>query len=261
MTSSLQKGIEAAKHGQMDEALSHLKDAIIDEPENANVWVWLSAIIEDETKQEFFLRKALEIDPENRPAQRGLAFIERKKIVPPKPGEKLSDYTQPIGLFRNEPPKKTPDTTGNSLSPHPELERTQNEPQKTADFTNKKPIDEVKKVEDLKRSHNWLDVILYTLILLVFVFIGILAGSTIFKVDLPFLSTPTPVIENLPDSEGVFVRQDQVFLEMETHLGPPKIEDGIPKISKKIPEIIISSTFVNVDNLELLFEDGSKTTY
>jgi len=101
MASSLERGIEAAKSGLMEEALTHLKDAIVEEPENANVWVWLSAIIEDEEKQTIFLKKALEIDPGNRPAQRGLAFIERKKYIPPKPGEKLSDYTHPIGVFKS----------------------------------------------------------------------------------------------------------------------------------------------------------------
>lgn len=101
MTTSLESGIEAAKSGQMEEALAHLKDAIVEEPENANVWVWLSAIIEDEEKQTIFLKKALEIDPGNRPAQRGLAFIERKKYIPAKPGEKLSDYTHPIGIFKS----------------------------------------------------------------------------------------------------------------------------------------------------------------
>ena len=101
MTSSLQQGIDAAKSGMMEQALVHLKDAIVEEPENANVWVWLSAIIEDEEKQVIFLKKALEIDPANRPAQRGLAFIERKKYIPAKPGEKLSDYTHPIGIFKS----------------------------------------------------------------------------------------------------------------------------------------------------------------
>jgi len=61
MTSSLQQGIDAAKSGMMEQALVHLKDAIVEEPENANVWVWLAAIIEDEEKQTIFLKKALEI--------------------------------------------------------------------------------------------------------------------------------------------------------------------------------------------------------
>ena len=54
MASSLSQGIEAAKSGQMEQALAHLKDAIVEEPENADVWVWLAAIIEDEDKQTIF---------------------------------------------------------------------------------------------------------------------------------------------------------------------------------------------------------------
>jgi len=63
MTSSLQQGIDAAKSGMMEQALVHLKDAIVEEPENANVWVWLSAIIEDEEKQVIFLKKRLKLTP------------------------------------------------------------------------------------------------------------------------------------------------------------------------------------------------------
>ena len=101
MTTSLESGIEAAKSGQMEEALAHLKDAIVEEPENANVWVWLSAIIEDEEKQTIFLTKALEIDPGNRPAQRGLAFIERKNIF--QPNQVKSFLITPIRSASSKP--------------------------------------------------------------------------------------------------------------------------------------------------------------
>ena len=133
MTSSLQQGIDAAKSGMMEEALVHLKDAIVEEPENANVWVWLSAIIEDEEKQVIFLKKALEIDPSNRPAQRGLAFIERKKYIPPKPGEKLSDYTKPIGVF------KTPTQAAANVAASAQADRPVYQPQQVAVITASKP--------------------------------------------------------------------------------------------------------------------------
>ena len=77
--SSLQQGINAAKAGRMQEALGFLKDAIIEEPQNADVWVWVAAIIDDLDKQEIFLEKALEIDPHNIPAQRGLAYLQKRK--------------------------------------------------------------------------------------------------------------------------------------------------------------------------------------
>ena len=51
MASSLQQGINAAKAGHADKALEFLKDAIIEEPQNADVWVWIAAIIDDLDKQ------------------------------------------------------------------------------------------------------------------------------------------------------------------------------------------------------------------
>lgn len=100
MGTLLQEGIDAAKSGRMEEALQLLRRSAEENPQNADVWVWLSAIIDDEEKQTEFLQKALEIDPENKPAQRGMAFLKRKKFIAPKPGETLSDHTRPIGVFK-----------------------------------------------------------------------------------------------------------------------------------------------------------------
>ena len=101
MGTLLQDGIDAAKSGRMEEALQLLRRSAEENPQNADVWVWLSAIIDDEEKQTGFLQKALEIDPENKPAQRGMAFLKRKKFIAPKPGETLSDHTRPIGVFKS----------------------------------------------------------------------------------------------------------------------------------------------------------------
>lgn len=107
MGTLLQDGIDAAKSGRMEEALQLLRQSAEENSQNADVWVWLSAIIDDEEKQTEFLQKALEIDPENKPAQRGMAFLKRKKFIAPKPGETLSDHTRPIGVFKTgaEKPK------------------------------------------------------------------------------------------------------------------------------------------------------------
>ncbi|MEA4812939.1 MAG: hypothetical protein VB108_10280 [Anaerolineaceae bacterium] len=105
MGTNLQAGIDAAKSGRMEEALQLLRRSAEENPDHADVWVWLSAIIDDEEKQTEFLQKALEIDPENKPAQRGMAFLKRKKIIAPKPGETLSDHTRPIGVFKTEEKK------------------------------------------------------------------------------------------------------------------------------------------------------------
>jgi len=264
MTSSLQKGIEAAKSGRMDEALAHLKDAIIDEPENANVWVWLSAIIEDENKQVIFLKKALEIDPQNNPALRGLAYIERnKKEEPAKPDETLSDKTRTIGLFRSNQPKKEPEQT----EPPPQS--------KSSAPIQPVPIIEPKIEEEQssilpggwepeitpKKKRIWLDIILYAIILLVFCTIGILVGSTIFNISLPFNSNQNIELASLPSTEGIFLYEGNTFDEMQPHVGVPLVEVGIPVSSQTRPTLVIYSALIKVDTLTLKFENGQAIAF
>ncbi len=82
--------------------MDFLKDAIIEEPQNADVWVWVAAIIDDLDKQEIFLKKALEIDPQNIPAQRGMAYLQkRKRDQIADQNDHLSDHTSPFPF----PPK------------------------------------------------------------------------------------------------------------------------------------------------------------
>lgn len=253
MTSSLQQGIDAAKSGMMEQALVHLKDAIVEEPENANVWVWLSAIIEDEEKQTIFLKKALELDPANRPAQRGLAFIERKKYIPPKPGEKLSDYTKPIGVF------KTPSQAAANVSasvqadrPAPQLQQVSVSPQ---------PVAAPQYAPAPAARRPFLDILLYGLTLTVFIIIGILIGTTLLNVDIPFLTRPTPVLTTQPPSEGVFAMNEGQYAEMELFYSLPETEEGIPQLSNKQPSVVINNLFITLDKLQLLNENGDSLPY
>ena len=118
MGTLLQDGIDAAKSGRMEEALQLLRRSAEENPQNADVWVWLSAIIDDEEKQTEFLQKALEIDFENKPARRGMAFLKRKKFFAPKPGETLSDHTRPIGVFKSAGEKPILQQPVVPLAPH-----------------------------------------------------------------------------------------------------------------------------------------------
>lgn len=246
-TSALQKGIDAAKSGQMEEALVHLKDAIIEEPENADVWVWLSAIIEDEEKQTIFLKKALEIDPQNRPAQRGLAFIQRKKHIPPKPGEKLSDYTKPIGVFKPAT-ALTPDQAAANVAaqsrpaPQPDPQKKTDAPEKAETAVRRRPV---------------LDIVLYGLTLMVFIVIGILIGSTLLNMDIPFLSKPTPVLSVAPPPEGVYVLVDEQYAKMDLKLGAPESDEGIPVIQDVHPTIVVNTGVIKVDQAQLLDEQNN----
>jgi hypothetical protein len=274
MASSLSQGIEAAKSGQMEQALAHLKDAIVEEPENADVWVWLAAIIEDEDKQTIFLKKALEIDPNNKPAQRGLAFIERKKYIPPKPGEKLSDYTKPIGVFKVEPAKfsleSTPQPSAESAlaaevaepaqSPvepasTPTTEATSNGESATALTTPplRTPVASSRK--------PWVDILIYGVILMAFVVIGILIGTTLLNVDIPFLTKPTPVLSVLPPSEGVFLLENGQYTEMKLSLNAPQTDDGIPPTDQTQPQVVINNQVIRLERLQFVNEEGNPVAF
>lgn len=257
MASSLNKGIDAAKSGLMEEALGYFKDAIVEEPENADVWVWLSAIIEDEEKQTVFLKKALELDPGNRPAQRGMAFIERKKYIPPKPGEKLSDYTHPVGIFKNNP-----------LSPAEAAAHIANEnpkpvnqaiPEKTQE---PQPQVQTFESQSAKKRKPWLDILLYGLTLMIFIIIGILIGSTLLNIDIPFLSKPPQVLSVLPAEEGVFLFENEQFTLLRMEQSQPENLDGLPISKNKQAEIVMNFPLVTVDErLKLRNLDGQSIAY
>jgi hypothetical protein len=255
MTSSLEKGIEAAKSGLMEDALGHLKDAIVEEPENANVWVWLSAIIEDEEKQTIFLKKALEIDPGNRPAQRGLAFIERKKFIPPKPGEKLSDYTRPIGVF------KQPTVSPSQAAAHVAAENPMPAPAAALQPAAVSPSQpsQIGQTQSVRRP--WLDILLYGLTLMVFIIIGILIGSTLLNVDIPYLSRPTQVLAVLPAENGIFLLENDEYTEMAMKQKLPEDLEGVPTTNSLKPEIVINTLVVNMNRLELLDENEQTIAY
>ena len=257
MASSLNNGIDAAKPGQMEESLGYFKDAIVEEPENADVWVWLSAIIEDEEKQTVFLKKALELDPGNRPAQRGLAFIERKKYIPPKPGEKLSDYTHPVGIFKST-----------SVSPAEAAAHISNEDPKPVNQTipvsapESEPQAQTVEPQGAKKRKPWLDILLYGLTLMVFIIIGILIGSTLLNIDIPFLNKPAQVLPVVPAEEGVFILENNQFTSLEMEQSQPENLENLPISKSKQPEIVMNLPLVTVgERLELRTVEGQAIPY
>ena len=254
MATSLEQGIEAAKSGLMEEALAHLKDAIVEEPENANVWVWLSAIIEDEEKQTIFLKKALEIDPGNRPAQRGLAFIERKKYIPPKPGEKLSDYTHPIGVFKS-PAQAASHIANDNPIPQVQVSKPQSTPQTAT------PMSQKESAGFLSKRKPWLDILLYGFTLMVFIIIGILVGSTLLEIDIPFLQKQATILEVLPPANGVFLLEEEIYTEMMMNQAIPEDLSGIPLTANQTPSIVVYSPLVNINKLQLLDEQEQGIAY
>lgn len=258
MPTSLQQGINAAKTGQMDEALKHLKDAIIEEPQNADVWVWIAAIIDDFDKQEIFLTKALEIDPQNIPAQRGMTYLQQRKQQPnPAKDEHLSDHTQPISPF--PAPNK-----------NHQRERTASEVQvdsnELLNLTVKTSQDSRSKETDMlpeKIRLTTFEIILLSVVVIVFAFIGLLASSAIFNFDLPwnFRSANRPKLSAEPPYPGVFLYENNIYFNMQQHAGPPVSDSGIPISTSSEPVIVFWQSSSAVDDIKWIYESGEYIAY
>ena len=88
---------------------------------------------------------------------------------------------------------------------------------------------------------------LYGLTLMVFIIIGILIGSTLLNVDIPYLSRPTQVLSVMPSANGIFIFENDQFSEMAMNQVLPDGSEGIPVTKSLKPEIVINTLVVNMD--------------
>jgi hypothetical protein len=260
MVSSLQKGISAAKAGRMQEALGFLKDAIIEEPQNAEVWVWVAAIIDDLDKQEIFLKKALEIDPRNIPAQRGLAYLQkRKRDQAAAESEHLSDHTSPISPFpatgRPAPQKNDNGWEKLDLDGLDELAADEDE-ENTPDTHTESDL-EGGFFKNLPKLSPF-EIVLLGVVVIVFCFIGILAASAIFDIKLPFgpFSINQKVLASEPPYPGVFLFENGIYFDIQQHHGLPSQDVGIPTSFLDDPTIILWESEIDPEQLNLIYETG-----
>lgn len=80
--STFEEAITAAKSGQRTKARELLIRLIRSDPENAEYWIWLSSVADDKKDKVACLEKALELDPANRAAQRGLVLLGARAPQP-----------------------------------------------------------------------------------------------------------------------------------------------------------------------------------
>jgi tetratricopeptide (TPR) repeat protein len=256
MTSSLQQGINAAKAGRMQEALEFLKDAIIEEPQNAEVWVWIAAIIDDVDKQAIFLEKALEIDPHNIPAQRGLAYLEKRKQDEASVREDhLSDHTHPISPFPSSGGRtKTATTNGWTTITDEKLDNL-------VESTEQKRADTDQSTDGTLNATKLtpFEIGLLGVVALVFCFIGLLAGSALFGFELPlaFLQGERSTLVSAPPYPGVFLYENEMFFELQMHQGLPTLDQGIPTSQKTLPQIVLWQTLADRNEMKLIYETGA----
>ena len=80
----LLKGIAAAKAKQVGEALALLRQVVELEPDNQMAWLWLAEVVETDEQRIVCVQNVLALNPDNKPAQEGLALLERR-IAADKP--------------------------------------------------------------------------------------------------------------------------------------------------------------------------------
>lgn len=76
----LREGMAAARAGERERARELLTGVVQRDDRNAIAWLWLSGVVDDLNNRESCLQTALQIDPQNEAAQRGLAQVRRQKL-------------------------------------------------------------------------------------------------------------------------------------------------------------------------------------
>lgn len=261
MGSSLQQGIDAAKAGKLGLALEHLKNAVVEEPENPEVWVWFSGIIDDEEKQIIFLKKALELDPDHSAAQRGIAYLQRQKYVPSQnvtPDSKLSAEKSPASSKEEELEYPDPDYLTINVESFAKQVEALGDPQAPS----REEIIRESKALKAKPKKPTLDFIIYGLTLIVFAVIGVLIGATIknHKTIVAEPSPKAPISVKSPD-EGVYLSVDNLFYKMAMGQNELPSGDGIPTTMATNPKIIAKNSVLIPSKLKLLNENNEAIPY
>src|SRR3972149_8987715 len=87
--SILKEARKAIEQGDRARAKDLLTRQLRREPDNPDVWLWMSAVVDTPKERIYCLREVLRIDPEHRAAKRGLAMLgelpPEQQIVQPQP--------------------------------------------------------------------------------------------------------------------------------------------------------------------------------
>ncbi|HEU5088168.1 MAG TPA: hypothetical protein VFT99_12010, partial [Roseiflexaceae bacterium] len=80
-----ERGVAAARGGQRRVAAGLLARAVQLNPRHEESWLWLSGMLDEPSEIAFCLRSVLTINPENKRAREGLAWLESRKTEPAQP--------------------------------------------------------------------------------------------------------------------------------------------------------------------------------
>jgi len=106
------EAISAIRNGERARARDLLTRLLKMESENADYWVWMSAVVETPKERLFCLKSALRVDPQNPVAKRGMLVLG---ALPPEEGQVIPSHYQKrdwqaILLQKEQPGKGAPPT-------------------------------------------------------------------------------------------------------------------------------------------------------
>lgn len=101
MATPLENGVTAAKAGNKQLAMQHLRQAVTEDPNNINAWLWISSLVDSPEQKVFCYQKVLKLDPNNKYALQGMNVINKTNTP--------SVQQQPIAPTYQQPsqPEKT----------------------------------------------------------------------------------------------------------------------------------------------------------
>lgn len=108
------EAVQTLKAGQREKARELLRQVLLENPNHARAWLWMSGLVEKREQQKECLERALELEPGCEPAIKGLDFLRLQEFIeempakgfppaPTDPGQrrarKLGEYLIERGLL------------------------------------------------------------------------------------------------------------------------------------------------------------------
>ncbi len=105
----LREAISALRIGDRKRARDLLTRLLKEDQKNATCWIWLSSAVETQKERIYCLQMALQVDPENAVAKRGLILLgvlPRDESVPPFPVNRPREWEEKLSILEAGTAKK-----------------------------------------------------------------------------------------------------------------------------------------------------------
>jgi uncharacterized protein YjbI with pentapeptide repeats len=131
MSDKLQQAITLIKSGDKQSGGRLLAEILKAEPRNETAWLWMSSLVDNDEQRRYCLEQVLTINPNNQLAKKGLAKLQQKQEIQPKPVESPKQPIQPPSVVQPE----TAEPPSPMSAPSPVLELTTEPIQRTESWS------------------------------------------------------------------------------------------------------------------------------